>query len=139
MRELGVGTQVIYVPTHAGGDVNHPDCERGFVTSVKRETVFYRFWREDLSELRTKSCSEGCDASQLIVADSVPQSRVNYALTEIQAGRDSEATREVERLVRQKLGDALDGHLREAFLSGRDPQTKAKMFGIRYSARRGDV
>lgn len=28
------GDRVVYVPTHAEGDRNHPDCERGKVSSV---------------------------------------------------------------------------------------------------------
>jgi len=31
---LKQGTQIIYVPMHAKEEINHPDCEAGFVTSV---------------------------------------------------------------------------------------------------------
>lgn len=34
---------VIYVPNHARGDVNHPDVERGVVTSVNDTYVFVNF------------------------------------------------------------------------------------------------
>jgi hypothetical protein len=40
---LKVGERVIYVPRHAEGDVAHPDCERGTVTSIRGETVWVRF------------------------------------------------------------------------------------------------
>ena len=131
------GIQVIYVPTHANGDVNHPDCERGFIMSSRGSTAFCRFWSKDLKRLRTVSCSESCNVSELVVADSVPQSQVNYALTEILADQESESTREMKRLVRQKLGDALDERARTAFFSGRDAKTKASLFGIRYGKKGG--
>ena len=42
-----VGRRVIYVPKHVqaihGGDVNHPDCEHGVITSKNAQTVFVRF------------------------------------------------------------------------------------------------
>lgn len=37
------GQKVIYVPTHAYGDRNHPDCESGHVSSVNRKYVFVKF------------------------------------------------------------------------------------------------
>lgn len=37
------GQKVIYVPTHAHGDKNHPDCEVGHVSSVNRKYVFVKF------------------------------------------------------------------------------------------------
>lgn len=40
-----VGERVLYVPTHAQGDRNHPDVERGVVTGHNKDgsTVFVRF------------------------------------------------------------------------------------------------
>jgi hypothetical protein len=39
------GARVRYVPTHAGGNSAHPDCEEGVVArgSEKRDRVFVRF------------------------------------------------------------------------------------------------
>lgn len=35
------GTRVIYIPRHANGDRNHPDCEHGVVRSAGHDdTVF---------------------------------------------------------------------------------------------------
>ena len=37
------GDKVLYVPTHAQGDTNHPDCERGVVSSFNFTTVFVKY------------------------------------------------------------------------------------------------
>lgn len=54
------GDQVIYIPWHAKGDDDHPDCQYGFVTSDPGEdTVFVRYFSNiHFNELRTKSGSE---------------------------------------------------------------------------------
>jgi len=55
------GDQVIYVPDHAKGDVTHPDCEKGFVTTDQGEDAFVRYFSKDMDRsdlLRTKANSE---------------------------------------------------------------------------------
>ena len=42
-QEFCVDDRVLYVPDHAKGNVAHPDCERGVVTSVRRTYVFVRY------------------------------------------------------------------------------------------------
>ena len=42
-RTMDVGARVRYVPMHAHGDLNHPDCEIGIVTSWNDEFVFVRY------------------------------------------------------------------------------------------------
>ena len=37
------GDKVTYVPVHAQGDRNHPDCEDGVVSSVNEKTVFVKY------------------------------------------------------------------------------------------------
>lgn len=37
------GQLVRFVPSHADGDINHPDCENGRVTSTNDKYVFVRF------------------------------------------------------------------------------------------------
>lgn len=37
------GDWVVYVPGHAHGDRDHPDCERGTVTTVVNGIVFVRY------------------------------------------------------------------------------------------------
>lgn len=77
------GTQIIYVPQHALGDFNHPDCEKGFITSLgySSQDAFCRYWRQTPPfGLRTKANSELTPISQLIVQDSVSQEEVEAAL-----------------------------------------------------------
>ncbi len=89
MNDLLRGTQVIYVPTHAGGDMRHADCEIGFVTSDAGDRgVFCRYWqrgklpgRVGVDEaLRTKSCSELTPRDLLHVQDTIEQRFVVEAL-----------------------------------------------------------
>lgn len=86
IEEATPGTQVIYVPMHAKGDVNHPDCEEGFITSHNEHYVFCRFWskypgREN--ELRTTTCSEAVSPERLIKKETRPQSLINTKFAEI--------------------------------------------------------
>lgn len=77
-RLLGRGMQVIYIPDHAEGDENHPDCEFGFVTSVRGDVAFCRYWRKGHpGELRTVANSEGTPIRNLVAHDSVPQSVID--------------------------------------------------------------
>ena len=90
MSEPTRGTQIIYVPTHADGDIEHADCETGFVTSVPgpSRVMFCRFWsKADPAELRTKGASELTPVALLVIKDTVPQEQVDAALREIEAGR----------------------------------------------------
>jgi hypothetical protein len=78
------GTQVLYVPMHAHGDTNHPDCEAGFVTSVRGDVVFCRYWSKHApGELRTKANSEATPRAALVERWSVPQAQVAAALAAI--------------------------------------------------------
>jgi hypothetical protein len=42
------GDRVIYVPTHAKGDLNHPDSERGVVSSLNDTYVFVKYIRHGI-------------------------------------------------------------------------------------------
>jgi hypothetical protein len=75
------GTQIIYVPTHANGDIRHQDCEPGFVTSVRGRNAFCRYWSKyHPQELRTKANSELTPIDLLVIRDTVPKSRVSRML-----------------------------------------------------------
>lgn len=43
LADFKPGQHVRYVPNHAHGDRNHPDCEDGVVTSVNDHYVFVRY------------------------------------------------------------------------------------------------
>lgn len=84
--DLARGTQIAYIPSHAEGDLSHPGVEFGFVTSVglyadeQENVAFCRYWRKDLTDLRTKANSEATPISCLVLHESVPQWRVNVIL-----------------------------------------------------------
>ena len=43
--DADIGRHVIYIPPHAKGDREHPDCEVGFITSVRADLVFVNYGR----------------------------------------------------------------------------------------------
>jgi len=85
MAELAKGTQIAYVPGHAGGDLGHPDVEFGFVMSRGRGGYFCRYWSKHTpGELRKKANSELTPDFLLVQVDSVPQRRVDKAIERVE-------------------------------------------------------
>lgn len=75
------GTQIVYVPTHANGDTQHPDAEPGFVTSMNGDVAFCRYWsKSNPDQLRTTVNSEATPVDTLVVADTRPQAVVDTLL-----------------------------------------------------------
>ena len=61
--------QIAYIPMHADCDINHPDVEFGFVTSINEaaDSAFCRYWSKySPGELRTKANSEGTPIDMLV-------------------------------------------------------------------------
>ena len=80
------GTQIIYVPDHADGDVDHPDVEVGFVTTYTPGTVmaFCRYWSKyEPDRLRTMANSELTPVRNLVVRNTVPQHEVEEQLKKL--------------------------------------------------------
>lgn len=80
------GTQVAYIPPHANGDINHPDVEFGFVTSLHPdgEGCFCRYFLKDCPAiLRTVSCSELTNYEFLVVVEHHPQQWIDDLLQAI--------------------------------------------------------
>jgi len=79
------GDQIAYVPTHAEGDLQHPDVDFGFVTSVPTATdLFCRYWSKfSPGELRTKACSELTPGANVVHYDSVDQSLVDAEIKKL--------------------------------------------------------
>lgn len=55
------GDKVIYVPVYANGDINHPNCERGVVSSVSQgdngiQTVWVLYDGEDTGAVTAYDC-----------------------------------------------------------------------------------
>ncbi len=84
MTELIKGTQIIYVPDHAEGDIEHPDCEMGFVAAVPEiynGFILCRYWSKNFpGELRTTVASELTPIANIVVHDSFPQQRIDDAI-----------------------------------------------------------
>ena len=89
--KIAKGTQIIYVPDHAGDSITHPDCQPGFIASntMLNGGIFCRYWKKgpgvswlsDL-QLRTKANSELTPIDMLVVRDTVLQSDVEKAIAE---------------------------------------------------------
>jgi len=76
-QNLKPGTQIIYIPNHADG-IDHPDCEKGFVTSMTKRGAFCRYWNKHNPEkLRTIANSEMTRFENLVIKDTHPQSEIN--------------------------------------------------------------
>lgn len=81
--ELALGTQVVYMPQHANEDPNHPDCEEGFVTSVKGGHAYVRYWSKTHQGLRTLANGELTPICALIVKETHPQHVVDHLLQQL--------------------------------------------------------
>ena len=45
------GDRVIYVPRHAHGDINHPDCEYGIVKEIALNGIFVNYVRKGIPQM----------------------------------------------------------------------------------------
>jgi len=54
-QELKIGDRVIYVPTHASGDINHKDCEYGIVKSKNDTYVFVNYVKNGIPQMIAES------------------------------------------------------------------------------------
>lgn len=80
------GTQIAYIPTHADGDINHPDVEFGFVVSSRENDSFCRYWRKgEPGKLRTMANSELTPNTLLVEHRSVDQVNVDAWISLIQS------------------------------------------------------
>ena len=75
--------QIAYIPNHAGGDINHPHVEFGFVTSsIDEYSAFCRYWsKENPRLLRTTANSENTPTANLVHHVSALQSIVDHLYT----------------------------------------------------------
>ena len=53
---------VLYIPTHAHGDRNHPDCEYGIVSSIGKMFVFVHYIKNGI----VQSTGQATDPVDLI-------------------------------------------------------------------------
>lgn len=79
---LKAGDQIVYLPQHTNGDMNHPDAELGFVVKVKtfgpiQKDALCRYWRYgEPGKLRTVANGEWTNVEDLALFKSVPDSVV---------------------------------------------------------------
>ena len=72
MTDFPPGTQIAYVPSHAKGDVNHPDADWGFVQEQREDSCLCRFWSKNrqhqrqIGDMRTKANAESAQKRDLI-------------------------------------------------------------------------
>jgi len=52
---IEIGDRVIYVPTHANGDINHPDCEYGIVKSWNKKAIFVNYVRNGIPQMTAEA------------------------------------------------------------------------------------
>ena len=43
VTESDIGSPVTYTPNHANGDICHPDCERGHISSFNDDSIWVRY------------------------------------------------------------------------------------------------
>ena len=73
-KKFKKGVDVVYVPSHANGDVEHKDCEYGIVTSTNHKYVFVNFGIDFMS---MKLChprigtSQACRPEDLMLTEEV--------------------------------------------------------------------
>jgi len=82
LSELKRGTQIAYVPNHAGELLNHLDVERGFVTSTNDKFAFCRYWSKygNKDHLRTTANSEATPPDRLVIDKSRSQELIDEML-----------------------------------------------------------
>lgn len=89
LNQVFPGLQVAYLPDHAFGEIDHPDVEWGFVTSLPESpngAAFVRYFRSrDSDELRTKANSELTPLDNLYIIEHHPVDLVARLLAGCQA------------------------------------------------------
>ena len=82
IHDLKRGTQIVYLPTHLqnNAELSNTDIQFGFVTSMKNPgAVFCRYFSKyDLSLLRTLSCSEQANISDVYLLNTFENKVVKY-------------------------------------------------------------
>jgi hypothetical protein len=75
------GMRVHYVPRHALGNLNHPDCEKGTVSSKGRFLVFVKFDKQTAKFGWDGTTANGCRPEDLRATGAIdtliPEGRSN--------------------------------------------------------------
>ena len=83
------GTQIVYMPDQAKGDLNHSDVMFGFVVAQKGEFFHWcHFWsKRNLEKLRTVSGPEMIPNDNLIKKKTVPKKQVEEMMARLKIPR----------------------------------------------------
>lgn len=52
---IDVGDRVIYIPTHAEGNINHPDCEYGTISSWNDTYIFVKYVKNGIPQMTAQA------------------------------------------------------------------------------------
>ena len=52
---IEIGDRVIYVPTHAEGNINHEDCEYGIIKSWNNKFIFVNYVRNGIPQMTAQA------------------------------------------------------------------------------------
>jgi hypothetical protein len=66
LEDIKPQMRVAYVPTHAHGDINHPDAERGTVSSTNQRFAFVKFDKQLRKFGWNGTTSQSCDPADLV-------------------------------------------------------------------------
>ena len=100
--QLEQGTQVRYIPDHADGDSDHPDCLDGFVMGPiviihDGVNVPVRYWgKHSPGWLKNVSNSEITEIENLILVDSYPQFIIDRIVDDILSGKKLKNVKDYE-------------------------------------------
>lgn len=81
------GTQIVRIPDHANGDINHPDVDFGFVMTSMITTCACRYWKKGQpGVLRTVANSETTPRLNLQRFELLPQFVIEKTIKAIEKG-----------------------------------------------------
>lgn len=67
LEDIRERQRVAYVPTHANGDLRHPDVERGAVSTKNNVYVFVKFDKQVAKFGWEGTTSQSCDPRDLVI------------------------------------------------------------------------
>lgn len=98
LQSFEIGSQIAYIPSHADGEITHPNVEFGFIESLDNQVAYCRYWRRgQLGKLRTVDDSEETPLLQLVAHKSVSQQLIEHYLDQFDESARIDQQIETER------------------------------------------
>jgi len=83
-QSFRVGDQIAYMPDHAEGKIDHPAVQFGFITNVREDAAFCRYWNTAYpDELITTTNSQLTYYRNLVHHHFIDQTKVDLLLVEL--------------------------------------------------------